>query len=83
MFKKKKKVLDNGGSCRALLVDFSKTFNCICIMFFSTTKMYIDSQVTKMLKTNAIKQDNTEHKTYIRHISLTVNYVNRLNIKYI
>ena len=29
MFKKWKKVLDNGGSCRAVLVDLSKAFDCI------------------------------------------------------
>ena len=29
MFEKCKKVLDNGGSCGALLVDVSKAFDCI------------------------------------------------------
>ena len=29
MFEKWKKVLDNGGSCGALLVDLSKAFDCI------------------------------------------------------
>ena len=45
--------------------------------------MYIDSLITKMLKIKVIKQDNTGHKTYIRHILLTINSVHRLNIKYI
>ena len=46
--------------------------------------MYIDSLVTKYIKKQKqIKQDNTEHKTYRRHIPLTVNSVNRLNIKHI
>ena len=46
--------------------------------------MYIYSLVTKYIKKQKqIKQDNTEHKTYRRHIPLTVNSVNRLNIKYI
>ena len=44
--------------------------------------MYIDSLPTKILKVKVIKQDNTGHRTYIRHIPLTVNSVHRLNIKY-
>ena len=38
--------------------------------------MYIDSKVTKILKIKIIK-DYTGHKTYVRHIPLTVNlYIN-------
>ena len=45
--------------------------------------MYIDSLLTKILKLKVMKQDNTGHKTFIRHMPLTVNFVHRFNIKYI
>ena len=45
--------------------------------------MYIDSLVTRILKMKVIKKDNMGHKTYVRHILLTVNSVHRLNMKYI
>ena len=43
--------------------------------------MCIDSLVTNILKVKVIKKDNTAHKTYRRHIPLTVNSAHRLNIK--
>ena len=42
--------------------------------------MYIDSLITNILKIK-VKQDNTGHKTYRRHVPLTVNFVHRLDIK--
>ena len=43
--------------------------------------MYIDSLVTNILKIKVIKQDNTGHKMYRRHLPFTVNSEHRLNIK--
>ena len=43
--------------------------------------MYIYSQVTNVLKKKAVLQDNAGHKTYRRHMPLTVNSVHRLNLK--
>ena len=43
--------------------------------------MYIDSQVTNILKIKVVTHDNTGYKTYRRHTSLIVNSVYRLNIK--
>ena len=37
----------------------------------------------KAIKNKSNKTDNTGHKIYIRHIPLSVNYVHRLNMKYI
>ena len=39
--------------------------------------------IIKLLKIKVIKQDNTGHKIYIRHIPINVNYILKLNIKYI
>ena len=52
-------------------------------IFVFTRSVCIDSLVTKILKIKMIKQHNTGHKTYIRHILFTENYIHRLNIKYI
>ena len=43
---------------------------------------YINILVAKILTIKVIKQDNAGHKTYIRHIPLTVNSVHRLSRKY-
>ena len=48
--------------------------------FFSIITKYIYQLITKLLQIKAIKQDNTGHKIYIRHIPLNVNSVHKLNI---
>ena len=44
---------------------------------------FIHWAITKLLKIKVIKQDNTEHKTYIRDIPLNAYSGHRLDIKYI
>ena len=56
--------------------------SCNCLnVFLSMIIMYIDSLVTKILKIKVIKQDSTGHKTYTRHIPLTLSSIHRLSIK--
>ena len=43
--------------------------------------MRIDSLVTYILKIKVVIQNSTGHKTYKRHIPLTVNSTHRLNLK--
>ena len=56
------------------------------LFFFNHNNVYrltSYKDIKNILKIKVIKRDNTEHKTYVRHIPLLVNSAHRLNIKYI